>query len=46
MDKKAILEGLLFVVGEEGLSVEQISDVLEITIEEVKELIISCIFIY
>lgn len=41
MDKKAILEGLLFVVGEEGLSVEQISDVLEITLDEVKELIIS-----
>ncbi len=36
---KAVLEGLLFVVGEDGLTLEQIEDVLEITEEEVKELI-------
>lgn len=41
MDRKAILEGLLFVVGEDGLSVEQIADVLGITSDEVKELIIA-----
>lgn len=41
MDKKAILEGLLFVVGEDGLTVEQIGDVLEIDCDEVKELIMS-----
>lgn len=41
MSKKAILEGLLFVVGEEGLSVEQISDVLEIDSDEVKDLIMN-----
>lgn len=39
MNKIAILEGLLFVVGEDGLSLEQISDILEINKEEVKELI-------
>ena len=29
MKNKAVLEGLLFVVGEEGLTFEQIEDVLE-----------------
>ena len=36
---KAVLEGLLFVVGEDGLTLEQIEDVLEINEEETKELI-------
>lgn len=36
---KAVLEGLLFVVGEDGLSLEQIEDVLEINEEEAKNLI-------
>lgn len=36
---KAVLEGLLFVVGEEGLTLEQIEDVLEIEEEESKELL-------
>ena len=36
---KAVLEGLLFVVGEEGLSLNQIEDVLSISEEEAKELI-------
>lgn len=31
---KAVLEGLLFVVGEEGLTLEQIEDVLDINEEE------------
>ena len=35
--KKAVLEGLLFVVGEEGLTLEQIEDVLEIEEVESKE---------
>lgn len=39
MKNKAILEGLLFVVGEDGLSLEQIMDVLDITLENAKELI-------
>lgn len=42
MNKVAILEGLLFVVGEEGLTLHQIMDILDITNEEAKELI-SCL---
>ena len=41
MKNKAVLEGLLFVVGEEGLSLEQIEDVLEIGEDEAKELLKS-----
>lgn len=37
--KKAVLEGLLFVVGEDGLTLEQIEEVLELNEEEAKELI-------
>lgn len=37
--KKAVLEGLLFVVGEEGLTFDQIEDVLEIDEEESKRLL-------
>lgn len=36
---KAVLEGLLFVVGEEGLTLEQIEDVLGINEDESKELL-------
>lgn len=39
MNKIAVLEGLLFVVGEEGLTFEQIEDVLDIEEEEAKELV-------
>jgi segregation and condensation protein B len=39
--KKAVLEGLLFVVGEDGLTIEQISDVLEITDDASKELVME-----
>lgn len=39
MNLKAILEGLLFVVGEDGLDIEEISNILEIKKDEVKELI-------
>ena len=38
-EKKAILEGLLFVVGEDGLTLDQIEDVLELNEEESKELV-------
>ena len=38
---KAILEGLLFVVGEDGLSLNQIEDVLSISEEEAKDLIME-----
>ena len=42
MENKAILEGLLFVVGEEGLTIEQIKDTLSIETEElVKELVMD-----
>lgn len=37
--KKAVLEGILFVVGEEGLTFDQIEDVLEIDEEESKKLL-------
>lgn len=39
MKNKAVLEGLLFVVGDDGLSLEQISNVLDINEEEVKEVL-------
>lgn len=38
---KAVLEGLLFVVGEDGLTLEQIGDVLDISDDESKELLMS-----
>ena len=39
MNNLAVLEGLLFVVGEEGLTLEQIEDVLELSEEESKLLL-------
>lgn len=41
MKNKAVLEGLLFVVGEEGLTFEQIEDVLNINEEESKNLLME-----
>lgn len=41
MENKAILEGLLFVVGEDGLNIDQIKDVLEIEEDEAKQLILD-----
>lgn len=38
---KAVLEGLLFVVGEEGLTLDQIEEVLEINEEESKQLLME-----
>ena len=38
---KAVLEGLLFVVGDEGLSLDQIEQVLEIEEEEAKQLVLE-----
>ena len=38
---KAVLEGLLFVVGEDGLTLDQIEDVLNINEEQSRELIRS-----
>lgn len=39
MKKEAILEGLLFVVGDDGLTLNQVQDILEINSEEAKELV-------
>lgn len=39
MNLKSVLESLLFVVGDEGLTKEQIKDILEISLNEVEELI-------
>ncbi len=41
MNKQAILEGLLFVVGEEGLTLSQIEDILSLTEDEAKELLLD-----
>ena len=41
MNLKAVLEGLLFVVGEEGLTLEQIGKTLEIDEEESKKLVLA-----
>ncbi len=40
-NKVAVLEGLLFVVGDEGLTLNQIMDILEIDIDEAKALILE-----
>ena len=39
MNKEAVLEGLLFVVGDEGLSIDQIMAILELTSDEVNSLV-------
>ena len=41
MNKEAVLEGLLFVVGDDGLTMSQIKDILSLNDEEAKEIIIS-----
>ena len=39
MNKLAVLEGLLFIVGDDGLTLNQMMDILEITNEEARELL-------
>ena len=39
MNKLAVLEGLLFIVGDEGLTINQVMEILEIENEEAKELL-------
>lgn len=39
MDKVAVLEGLLFVIGEDGLSLAQIEEILEVDDVEAKDLV-------
>lgn len=41
MNLEAVLEGLLFVVGDEGLTIAQIEDILDLDNEKAKELVIS-----
>ena len=41
MKNKAVLEGLLFVVGEDGLTMDQIEEVLDINEEEAKEVLLD-----
>lgn len=41
MNKLAVLEGLLFVVGDEGLSLKDISEILEIEKSEAKNLLLT-----
>lgn len=38
---KAVLEGILFVVGEDGLTLEQIEDVLDLTEDDAKSLLMT-----
>ncbi len=39
MDLRAVLEGLLFIVGDEGLEINQIQDLLQTTEEETKQVL-------
>ena len=41
MNKKAILEGILFIVGDEGTTIDKIKDILSINEQEVKELLME-----
>ena len=41
MNKKAILEGILFIVGDEGTTIDEIKKILEVDDEEVKKLLME-----
>ena len=41
MNKKAVLEGILFIVGDEGTTIKEISNILEVNEEEVKDLLMQ-----
>ena len=41
MNKKAILEGILFIVGDEGTTIKEIMNILDINEEEVKNLLLE-----
>lgn len=38
MNKKAILEGVLFIVGDEGVTVDEIKDILDVDNDEIKQI--------
>ena len=46
MNKQAVLEGLLFLMGEDGLTLEQVEDILEVTEEEARNLLTSLRHVY
>ena len=41
MNKKAILEGILFIVGDEGITIDEIKNILEVNDEEIKSLLME-----
>ncbi len=41
MNKKAILEGILFIVGDEGITLDEIKKILEVNDEEIKSLLME-----
>ena len=41
MNKLGILEGILFVVGDEGINLKNLCDIMEITMDEAKELLLK-----
>ena len=41
MNLKAVLEGILFIVGDEGTTIKEISNVLDVSEEEVKKLLME-----
>ena len=41
MNKKAVLEGILFIVGDEGTTLDEIKSILDINDEEVKSLLME-----
>ena len=41
MKYKSVVEGLLFVVGDEGITIEDISKTLDISLEEVKNILVE-----
>ena len=41
MNYKAVIEGILFIVGDEGISLQEISNILNIGIEDVKNSLIE-----
>ena len=41
MDLKGVLEGILFVVGDEGITLNKICEIMEISLEEAKKLLME-----
>ena len=41
MNKLGILEGILFVVGDEGISLNSLCEIMNINLEEAKELLLK-----